>query len=67
MSLILVKNEYGKVLGGFTPLLWEEPKGQEDSDDDELNPEFSASKSKKMSKFKSDTRGRTSFFSLDLM
>jgi len=29
MSLILVRNEYGKTLGGFTPLKWEQSLSQQ--------------------------------------
>lgn len=36
-SLILLKTEYGKVLGGYTPIEWEPAKRSINSDDDE-NP-----------------------------
>lgn len=65
-TLILVKTEFGRVLGGCTPLEWQYTNNSTLDSEDEDNPEKERTHSSKH-KLKCDPTATTVMFSLDLM
>lgn len=61
LTLILAKTEFGRIVGGYTKLKWEQVRSNNFEDDSDS----SSKANPKVSKFKHDFKGSSTLFSID--